>query len=949
VQTLERPTEPPPGRPPARSRTWLGLVALALAVPILVLMVVSRWGVALGLVLAAVLGVTLWVRQRGFLFIELVAFLIHYDGVGVGPIRTGRIVAAIAFLIIGYKLIAERWRPPAIPTRNWLPVLVMAIWATISGAWADVGGWLYAMGIITLAIAYFGVTGLLVDSHEKIMRFLRAYWWGGIVASSAGVIAMSVGARAVGFNSDPNYFGVLEASLIPLTVYYRRQETDRRRKFAYSLALIFVLTAAAGAGSRSGLIGGAIVIVATLVTRPGLNTGQRARVSVGAIVLGFLAFGIAFVANPWNSSRGFDDAGRLDFWNVTIELIKERPIVGQGFGTLKTAIVDHLATTPGVQRLTETREEVSSHNTWLDITGDMGVIGLLLWISIVVVAILGFLTPRWKQTREISTTLTVMMIPVLVSSMFLPLLNNKVLWSLVGLSAALQVPSWGTRWRGFAGTEQLGLPAGPRVEGDAPGVVPLRAGVAVAPPPGTRARNVAPAADDSMRRSWNSMQLARWDIKVSRRFRFSLVAGAVIGMVVAGSIAGALPTHYSASGGGMIVPQMSRTLGGRAIAFKTADTQHFVTLITSNAYAAELKRLAGLDLGVEEVRDRVTVERRGFSPLMDVKFTDTDEAVARQALPYVNTAIDRVIAQARASSQAETEDEIRPVLPGESRVNNRRYDIKVTDTTFLGSTPPPTLWTAFIGAIAGFLIAAGFMLFQQRKPRVNNDDDLPSAIGLWIWTHVGRAGRRYAATQDQYAQVVTSAEQLSPPDTVPRRIVIATPRPDRSARGLAMGVAGALAAQGRRAVLVDAQLDHRWLSLRLGGWFRQGLVQAADGQVPVDAVVRRINRWRLPSSVRRFVRGSTDQLRFIPAGRIKKGRVPEVRPEVLDRFGPDVTVVVLAPSLNSEVPTGALLNWGDAVVLALVEGRTVTFDAEDASAQVRTFAAAPAGVVLLDV
>ena len=68
---------------------------------------------------------------------------------------------------------------------------------------------------------------------------------------------------------------------------------------------------------------------------------------------------------------------------------------------------------------------------------------------------------------------------------------------------------------------------------------------------------------------------------------------------------------------------------------------------------------------------------------------------------------------------------------------------------------------------------------------------------------------------------------------------------------------------------------------------------------------------------------------------------------MLDRFGPDITVVVLAPSLTSDAAVGALLAWADSVVLTLVEGRTVTFDAEDAAAPIRTFAAGPAGVVMM--
>ncbi|MCC6185031.1 MAG: hypothetical protein IT194_10270, partial [Microthrixaceae bacterium] len=71
--------------------------------------------------------------------------------------------------------------------------------------------------------------------------------------------------------------------------------------------------------------------------------------------------------------------------------------------------------------------------------------------------------------------------------------------------------------------------------------------------------------------------------------------------------------------------------------------------------------------------------------------------------------------------------------------------------------------------------------------------------------------------------------------------------------------------------------------------------------------------------------------------------------EVLERFGPDVALVVLAPSLTSRAPVGAVLAWADAVVLTLVEGRTVTFDAEDAASPIRSFVGGPSGVVMMDV
>ena len=162
---------------------------------------------------------------------------------------------------------------------------------------------------------------------------------------------------------------------------------------------------------------------------------------------------------------------------------------------------------------------------------------------------------------------------------------------------------------------------------------------------------------------------------------------------------------------------------------------------------------AGLG-GVKTIEDthdtgRSKGPRHGFSPYMSAEFNDTDEAVARQAQPYVIKALDALIADIRAKAAAETSNELRPMVPGEQRINNLPLYLETPSETSLGSTPPSVMWGVLIGAMAGSIAAIGLMLFQQRKPRVNNDDDFPSAIGLWVWTHVGRAGRRYAATADQ--------------------------------------------------------------------------------------------------------------------------------------------------------------------------------------------------------
>ncbi len=135
---------------------------------------------------------------------------------------------------------------------------------------------------------------------------------------------------------------------------------------------------------------------------------------------------------------------------MSLSLVRENPIWGYGFGQLRSLVPPNLLVTPGPSACRSFRTDVSAHNTWLDVMGDLGVFGLMLFLSVFVIAIIGFARPRWLHTKELSTTLFVMMLPVLSGSFFLPLLNNKLAWALIGLSAALQVPSAEARWSGLA-------------------------------------------------------------------------------------------------------------------------------------------------------------------------------------------------------------------------------------------------------------------------------------------------------------------------------------------------------------------------------------------------------------------------------------------------------------------------------------------------------------------
>lgn len=921
------------------------VAAGVLVLPLLLLAVFTRWGVLVAVGVAITVGLGIWVWQRGFVFVEIVAFLIHFDGLGAGPIRMGRVMAGVAAVVIVVKLI-KGWRPPAIPVRHWAPVWVLTSWAVLSGLWSlEAGTYLYTFGVYGLGIAFFCITGMLIDSHRMVQQFLRAYWVGGLFGSGAGIVALFLGTRSVGFGQDPNFFGLIQASMIPLTVYYRRHAVTREARWLYTVALVVVLAGAAGAGSRSGLIGGALAIVGTMVTRPGLRPGRRVLVGMGAIVLAGIAFVVGFVANPNNLQRGFADrgAGRVDLWNVTIALIRENPLWGYGFGQIKTLVPPNLLLTPGSQRLNELRPDVSAHNTWLDILGDLGIVGMLIFLTVIVVALIGFARPRWLQTRELSMTLFVMMLPVLSGSFFLPLLNNKLGWALIGLSASLQVPSVAARWSGMAaaldrthappGTALATTSSGAELDTTAP-----------APPAVVRRPGERPEAPGE--EVWEPVELARWDLRVSRRFVAIVVAAAFATAFVFGVVGGTRPTTYTATAG-VWVPKVDGTVQTERVRFDRERLQSALTLGVSGAYAQQLIEVAGLDLPVDEVRAGLDATRPRMGSYIEISYTSRDRAAVEAVLPHLIESLDRVYADARAVSLAQTEDELRPLVPGESRVYTGPAYLDAFPDPDLSVNSPRTGWYAFVGFLVGALAAAGFLLAGQRHPRVMSTDDLRTHVGYGVWAHVGGAARRRRATRDQYAQVLTTACALASGDDVPRRIVVVPPRSDAQARRLASGLAAEVVTRGGRALLVDADVQRPWLSARLGGLGRPGL-RDVGSDVELAQVIRRINPLRLPRLARRMVGAAAEDLRFVPAGRVRRQPLRTLPLAELEQVDPEVTVIVLAPPTLGDWPTGALLSWADALVLPATVGLTTTRDLEETAAQAHASSAAPTGVVLVD-
>ena len=145
------------------------------------------------------------------------------------------------------------------------------------------------------------------------------------------------------------------------------------------------------------------------------------------------------------------------------------------------------------------------------------------------------------------------------------------------------------------------------------------------------------------------------------------------------------------------MPRVDGTLGTDRVKFDRERLQSALTLGVSGAFAQELIRVAGLDLSVDEVRDGLDATRPRMGSYVEISYTDDDRANVEAVLPHLIDTLDQVYADTRDASLAQTEDELRPRIPGESLVYTGPAYLDAFPDPEFSVNAPRTSWYAFVG------------------------------------------------------------------------------------------------------------------------------------------------------------------------------------------------------------------------------------------------------------
>lgn len=301
-------------------------------------------------------------------------------------------------------------------------LIFFLFFAFFSVFWSENSVWSMRKFIFFASIfpVYF-LAVYFINSKEKIFKSLRYFVWGGFIASLFGIAQfasqfiygkealsrfftndvseflygrsfgslvaqnhswfVNIGGkdyfRAISSFPDPHTFALYLGLLIPIAFsFFLYKKKNRILEisvlFLMFLSLLFTF-------SRGGYIGFLVFFIFALILyfyhfkkKINRNTlfGAIAILMISGGIFTTTIFGERFLSSF--SMSDVSNNGRLGIWERSLEVFKQNPLLGAGLGSLPIFFQPSLSI----------KSPINAHNTYLDIASELGIIGLILFLSI---------------------------------------------------------------------------------------------------------------------------------------------------------------------------------------------------------------------------------------------------------------------------------------------------------------------------------------------------------------------------------------------------------------------------------------------------------------------------------------------------------------------------------------------------------------------------------------
>jgi probable O-glycosylation ligase (exosortase A-associated) len=229
---------------------------------------------------------------------------------------------------------------------------------------------------------------------------------------------------------DNNHFALGMVALLPIAFYLYKQASSRWLKLVFIGSSLLVMASIMGTFSRGGLIGIAGVAVYAL-----FKSGKRVRYVL--VIIPLLASAALFAPDRWSNrmdtiaTASQDDSfmGRVIAWKQSTLIAMDHPIFGGGFHAVQNFEVwTHYARSFDKLNVIPTpppdpNGPHAAHSIYFQVLGDLGFVGLLLFLAILVsswrnastVIRLARERPQWRWASDLATSLQYSLIAYIVS------------------------------------------------------------------------------------------------------------------------------------------------------------------------------------------------------------------------------------------------------------------------------------------------------------------------------------------------------------------------------------------------------------------------------------------------------------------------------------------------------------------------------------------------------
>lgn len=247
---------------------------------------------------------------------------------------------------------------------------------------------------------------------------------------------------------DANDLAMLIVCTLPLVMYVWRPPAGLVSHLVLGAATAFMLRTLALTGSRGGFLG-FLAVAGYLLTRyHGISRAKRAgAVALLAILLVMFASDRYFerietILHPsadYNWS-GKSETGRMDIWKRGIGYMLDHPVLGLGVATFERAEGTLAPEARRRQQYGQYFQESTAHNSFVQIGAELGVLGLVCFVVLLVSAFRTVSAARARSTGEatvLARILTGSLVAFVVTATFLSQAYSAYLYALLGMCLGL--------------------------------------------------------------------------------------------------------------------------------------------------------------------------------------------------------------------------------------------------------------------------------------------------------------------------------------------------------------------------------------------------------------------------------------------------------------------------------------------------------------------------------